>query len=101
MDWIITHDPDHQKQYTGRYDGDFHNCTKFPRIAELDALAEKLPYEIRLLDDDGNVYYTGKCGDITDAYEEQAFEPQDFFMDYAGCTETQFRKVGTTAWETL
>lgn len=101
MDWIITKDPDHQKQYTGRYEGDFHNCVKFPSIAELNALAAAMPFEFRLLDGDGEVYYEGKCGHITDAFEEDAFEPQDYFESYAGVVETQFRKVGDTEWETL
>lgn len=101
MDWIITHDPEHHVQYTGRYEGDFHTCTKFPAIAELQALAAKLPYEFRLMDDDGEVYFTGKCGDIEDADADSAFEPLDWAMPRYGCTSMEYRRLNHTDWEPL
>ncbi|MFW6855319.1 hypothetical protein ACODYM_28930 [Burkholderia gladioli] len=64
--------------------------------------AATLPFEMRLLDDDGIVYYVGMCGDITLAPEHLAFAPLDWSMADAGCTELQFRKAGSNAeWETL
>jgi len=100
MNWIITHDPDHQTQYTGRYEGKFHNCHKFPALAELQALAAKLPYEFRLLDDDGEVYFTGKCGDIMEADADHAFAPLDWAEQF-GCTSMEYRQQNHTDWEQL
>ena len=100
MDWILTHDPEHQVQYTGRYEGDFHTCVKFPANAELEALAAKLPYEFRLLDDDGEVYFTGKCGDIEEADADSAFAPLDWAESF-GCTSMEYRRLNHTDWEPL
>ena len=63
--------------------------------------ADLLIYEFRLSDDDGEVYYVGRCGDLDDAYEEQAFAPLDWAMADSGCTTMEYRKVGTSNWETL
>lgn len=101
MDWIVTNDPDYQKQYTGRYEGGFHNCSKFPRIKELDEIAAALPYEFKILDDDDNLMYGGKCGDLAEAEELDAFEALDWATDEAGATEFQYRKTGETKWQIL
>jgi hypothetical protein len=66
------------------------------------------PYEFQLLDDDGAVYFEGKCGDIalapTDeafAPTDEAFAPLDWAKNDSGCTEMRYRKVGADKWETL
>jgi hypothetical protein len=66
------------------------------------AYVATLPYEFRLYDDDNVLYYEGRCGDITQAPEEEAFLPQDWAAADSGCTSTKFRKAGSTAeWEDL
>jgi hypothetical protein len=59
------------------------------------------PYEFQLLDDDGQVYFEGKCGDVNDADQDAAFAPLDWASGYAGCTEMRVRKVGGSKWEAL
>jgi hypothetical protein len=95
MKWIITHDV-------------LEPTSSFPYRAgnvkgtkeERQALATGMPYEFRLLDDDGEVYYLGRCGDIADAYEEQAFAPLDWAAG-EGAVSLEYRKAGTTGWEIL
>lgn len=65
------------------------------------AFAQSLPYEFQLYDDDGELYYEGKCGDITDAPEHLAFAPLDYGMADAGCTTLKYRKAGVGKWEVL
>jgi hypothetical protein len=60
-----------------------------------------LPYEFELFDDDGERYYSGKCGDVANADESQAFAPLDWAMSEAGATYMMIRKVGQTQWEQL
>jgi hypothetical protein len=71
------------------------------RRAAKEAYVATLPYEFRLYDDDNVLYYEGRCGDITNVGEEEAFAPQDWAMNDAGCTSTQYRKVGASKWEDL
>jgi len=71
------------------------------RRAAKEAYVAALPYEFRLYDDDNVLYYEGRCGDITKACEEEAFGPQDWAMNEAGVTTTEYRKVGNTQWEDL
>jgi hypothetical protein len=71
------------------------------RRAAKEAYVATLPYEFRLFDDDNVLYYEGRCGDITSACEEEAFGPQDWAMNEAGVTTTEYRKVGATKWEDL
>lgn len=101
MDWIITHDPEQLRVHTGRYGGIFHNHLSAPRLPSATVLAKQLPYEFRLLDDDGEVYFSGKCGDLEQADGDQAFEPLDWSESRYGCTEMQYRKVGEEEWRTL
>jgi hypothetical protein len=51
-----------------------------------------VPFEFRLLDDDGNVYYVGRASDID-------FNPLDWAKEFAGCTEIQF--WDGDVWKTL
>ncbi len=101
MDWIITHDPDQEVRGTGRYKGRFHNCLRAPLLQSAQSEANAMPYEFRLLDDDGEVYFTGKCSDLNEVDADQAFEPLDWAEPRYGCTEMQYRKVGDQEWETL
>lgn len=71
------------------------------RRAAKEVYVATLPYEFRLYDDDNVLYYEGRCADITQVPEEQAFAPQDWAMNDSGCTSTKFRKVGATDWEYL
>lgn len=59
---------------------------------------EDLPHKFRMLDDDGHVYYHGKCSSCDD---EHAFAPlEDFGTPNAGCTEIQYKNA-KGEWETL
>lgn len=63
---------------------------------------EAQPFEFKLLDDDGETYYLGVCGDLNEADGDQAFAPLDWAMADAGCTTMMYRQKGTKArWETL
>jgi hypothetical protein len=90
MRWVITQDletPPDEKNIVGHGSpGAGRNRTE--RLA----VAPSLPFEFRLLDDDGNVYYVGRAND-------QDFDPLDWAKGYAGCTEIQFRNG--KQWETL
>ena len=57
--------------------------------------------EVRLLDDDGEVYYEGRATRerILDSPEERAFDVLDWAMADAGCTELQYFDGGE--WQTL
>lgn len=70
---------------------DFHEGT----FEKLDTLS------IRLLDDDGEVYFTGRMTRkaLMDSPEHIAFAPLDRTQDAYGCTELQYRQGGI--WETL
>lgn len=63
------------------------------------AKADTIP--IRLMDDDGEVYYEGRATRkrIPDSSEEYAFEPLDWAMADAGCTELQY--FDDDEWQTL
>jgi hypothetical protein len=55
---------------------------------------KKATARFRMLDDDGNVYYGGRCT------ADVEFQPlDDFGMPNAGCTTIQFRENGE--WRTL
>jgi hypothetical protein len=96
--WIITRDllfedtpnTGNTKSRAGVHSADYDEA----RFARADTL------EIRLLDDDGEVYYEGR---ITrrrlEGAEDRAFEVLDWAMADAGCTELQFYDKGR--WETL
>ena len=109
MQWIITLDHLEDKCHgLGNYDGKEGIVREKSREqrhelvgAHVQAHAASLPYEFRLLDDDGEVYFSGRCGDIAAAFEDAAFAPLDWAEPNFGCTELQYRAVGATEWETL
>ena len=55
-------------------------------------------WNIRLLDDDGNVYFEGISQDIYEA-GDTAFAPLDDFGPWHGVTELQYFEAGS--WNTL
>lgn len=59
------------------------------------------PVAFRLLDDDGQVYFTGwlEGPELETADGETAFEPLDVFGAAYGCTELQYQENG--CWKTL
>jgi hypothetical protein len=59
--------------------------------------AKKLPYEFRLYDDDGNLYYEGRSDDRD---SEDAFHPLDYGESDAGCVRIDYKQDDGT-WETL
>ena len=65
------------------------------------AFARGLNYEFRLFDDDGELYYEGKCKDLDQQDEESAFAPLDWAEHDAGCTRMDYRKKGEKEWKTL
>ncbi len=82
MKWVITQDKIGDGEDTGK--GNFKGD------------ADSLPHAFRLLDDDGEVYYHGRSSDKN---SEAAFQPLEWAMSHAGCTEIQYRNGNT--WETL
>lgn len=106
MEWIITkdliniHEGDALKVNVGRKDYDTLVLEKNEPLAYQDHIAN-LPYEFQLFDDEGSLYYEGKCGDLTQADEQKAFEPLDWAMADVGCVEMLYRKVGHQDWEIL
>jgi hypothetical protein len=91
MRWVITDDLQGFLQDTlpGATDRGRGN---FPLSGDL----SRLPFQFRLLDDDGEIYYQGRSDDRD---SEEAFEPLDWARDHAGCTEIQYLRDG--CWETL
>lgn len=55
--------------------------------------AKELSYRFRLLDDDGNVYYLGRCNALE-------FDALDWAMADSGCTEFQYWSIAQK-WVTL
>lgn len=106
MEWIVTkdlintQDGDTQKVNVGRKDYGTLLLEKGSPQAFQDHIAQ-LPYEFQLLDDDGILYYEGKCGDLAEASEQKAFEPLDWAMADVGCTEMLYRKLGEKEWAVL
>lgn len=112
MEWVITQDLIATDSSTNRAGYAYllksvreklnaENETLSARTAAKLAYAETLPFRFRLLDDDGNVYYVGKCGDLDNASCEAAFGPLDWAMNDSGCTEMQYRKNTNEEWKTL
>lgn len=106
MEWIITKDlinteeGDTQKVNVGRKDYATLILEKDSQPIYLDYI-DALPYEFQLLDDDGELYYEGKCGDLAEASESKAFEPLDWAMSDVGATAMIYRKRGSANWEML
>jgi hypothetical protein len=91
MRWVITDD------FQGFLSDTLPGATdrgrgNFPLSGDL----SQLPYQFRLLDDDGELYYQGRCDDRD---SDEAFEPLDWARDYAGATEIQYFRDGR--WVTL
>ena len=81
--WIITKDKICDGDDTG---------TKGPRGHIDDA---PMPFKFRMKDDDGEIYYYGKCS------HGSSFAPLDNFgMPSAGCTSIEYRSEAGN-WETL
>lgn len=78
----------------GRTDG-----TRLTDPAEIEAYAKGMAYEFRIIDDDGGVYFKGKC--------ESPQSPLGYFSPRSGrgdiCfnTEIEYRKVGDEEWKRL
>lgn len=96
MRWIITQDLIGSGEAVGCGHGDAGGWCR-----DLDGLAEPMPTEIRIKDDDGEVYYLGRTRDIGEA-ESRAFAPLDWAMANAGATTLEHRPMGSNnKWETL
>jgi hypothetical protein len=110
MDWVITKDSISDADELSRV-GVCHLGNEFTATLAGDAdrrrgqildHAKTLPYEFQLFDDDGELYYKGKCGDCTNEPAEVAFAPLDWATNDSGCTTMKFRKAGSNAeWEVL
>ena len=91
MRWVITEDHLNKAadplNRTGR--GNF-----------MKAIASVLPFQFRLYDDDGVLYFSGKCDNPEEYPEDQAFAPLDYGMADAGCTRMDYRRPGG-GWQTL
>jgi hypothetical protein len=87
MKWVLT-----QNHLTGDTNW-YHGTCKPAEIAN--------PMAFRLLDDDGEVYFTGilERHAFESASEDLAFEPLDAFGAAYGCTELQYKDNGH--WKTL
>lgn len=74
-------------------------CVTPARVAEY---ANELPTAFQLLDDDGEVYFEGRCADLGLYDADEAFEPLDRFESY-GCTTMMYRPANdpTAFWEQL
>lgn len=96
MRWIITQDLIDNGAAVG-----FGHSDQGGWCRDLGGLSEPLPTEIRLKDDDGEIYYIGRTRDIGEA-EGRAFAPLDWAMTNAGATTLEFRPAGSTAaWSAL
>lgn len=83
--WYITIDNIDDGRSLGAWNGEEET---------LDEAKEVCTNAFRMLDDDGEVYYHGKCSD------NSSFDPLDQFgMPNAGCTEIQYFEKGK--WVTL
>lgn len=73
-------------------------CNTPARVAEY---ANELPCEFRLLDDDQNVYFEGRCADPGLYSADEVFEPLDRIGEAYGAVHMEYRKVGDEEWEAL
>lgn len=67
-------------------------------LEELKQLVDTLPYEFRLLGGDGEIYYSGRCADIAEAGDYQAFAPLDWAETDSDCTCLEYREAGKGSW---
>lgn len=115
MKWIITEDhingPDNPKTdrpvvmtlpgigcSVGRHPGG-----KFMTVDDVTVYSNELPCEFQLLDDDDNLYFVGRCSDLSRQDANSAFEPLDRLGVNYGCTTMMYRTAGNplAAWEQL
>lgn len=114
MNWVITRDLINQENTGPAYShlpdsaptpcnevGKTRSCERVVDPDQLKKLANSLPMHFRLLDDDGEVYFYGRCQDLGQFCADEAFSPLDMIGAGYGCTEMQYRKIGETKWETL
>lgn len=73
-------------------------CDTPARVAEY---ANELPCEFRLLDDDMNTYFEGRCADPGLYGADEVFEPLDRIGEGYGAVHMEYRKVGAEEWEML
>ena len=111
MRWIILQDlintspGDTNRVGYGRKSKEFQKrvaeAPESERQALYDAYGLIMPFEFRLLDDDGEIYYVGACGDLEKADGDNAFAPLDWAAGDVGCTTMEYRKHGETEWKIL
>lgn len=102
MNWIITEDRIHASKVAnllGRTAARNLGAAGIaPYLAEHAAI---LVDNFRLLDDDGEVYFIGRCEDLGQLDGDTAFEPLDMIGHVYGCTTMQYRRHASAKWETL
>lgn len=75
---------------------------KARRIVRCDPEDEHLLVcEFRLLDDDDNVLFEGRCENLLTQDQDEAFEPLDWGEQDSGCTQMEFRYSKDEPWEAL
>jgi hypothetical protein len=55
----------------------------------------EMPHRWRVLDDDGEIYYAGRCS------APDSFAPLDWAQPYAGATDIQYLDPATGRWISL
>lgn len=100
MKWIITKDLIPMEGVRsrigwGNYASDKTTETAVS-LAQSPMTALALPYEFRLKDDDGEIYYEGRSDDNS---SQDAFAPLDWAEADAGCTSIEYRN--RNKWEML
>lgn len=69
--------------------------------AAIERYTQDWPYEFRLLDDQSQVHYIGRCHDLFDARTMHPCAPLYWARFDAGCTVMQYRKLGRRTWSTF
>lgn len=67
----------------------------------LNVFGSHYPYQWQTKDDGGYLVYQGRCGDLDEADQENAFAPLDFSTADCGATYMEYRKLGETQWKIL
>ncbi|MCL5051841.1 MAG: hypothetical protein M1346_01185 [Gammaproteobacteria bacterium] len=57
--------------------------------------------EFRLLDDDDNILFEGRCEDLGKQDQDEAFEPLELGERDSGCTQMEFRYSPDEPWVVL
>lgn len=92
MRWVITEDHRNKAEDTVP--------SRVGRGNFMKAIANVLTFQFRLYDDDGVLYYSGRCDDPQKFEESKALAPLNYGMADAGCTRMDYRKPGG-GWQTL